>query len=284
MDDTQDVLYDLREDGVAWLTLNRPATLNAMGGQLIPLLGEQLARCAEERDVRVVVLTGAGRGFCSGGDVRNQIARREAAGGTDGAARAPLPDAFEANVAQLNAWQMQVSYALHTMGKPTIAAVNGPAAGAGFSLALACDLRVASDRARFTSAFRNVGLSGDFGGTYFLTRLVGDGMARELYFTGAIIDAAEALRIGMVNRVVPHDDLEAETTALARQIADGPAGAYARMKRNFAVAAKGDLALSLQEEARNMSLSGLSAEAREAARAFVEKRKPDFLGRIVAAQ
>ena len=284
MDDTRDVLYDLREDGVAWLTLNRPATLNAMGGQLIPLLGEQLARCAEERDVRVVVLTGAGRGFCSGGDVRNQIARREAAGGTDGAARAPLPDAFEANVAQLNAWQMQVSYVLHTMGKPTIAAVNGPAAGAGFSLALACDLRVASDRARFTSAFRNVGLSGDLGGTYFLTRLVGDGMARELYFTGAIIDAAEALRIGMVNRVVPHDDLEAETTALARQIADGPAGAYARMKRNFAVAAKGDLALSLQEEARNMSLSGLSAEAREAARAFVEKRKPDFLGRIVAAQ
>ena len=277
MTETQDVLFELREDGVAWITLNRPETLNAMGGRLVPMLGEALARCDRDAAVRCIVVTGAGRGFCSGGDVRGQVARREAAAAqVDGGA--PLPNALEANVADLQARQMQVSYALHAMGKPTIAAINGPAAGAGLSLALACDIRIASDRAKFTTAFRNVGLSGDFGGTYFLSRLVGEGVARELYFTGRIFDAEEALRIHMVNRVVPHDELEAETLALARQIADGPVGAYARMKRNFLVAARGDLVALLQQEAVNMTLSGLSADAREAGRAFVEKRKPNFLG------
>lgn len=279
MTESPDVLVEPREDGIAWITLNRPDSLNAMSGGLIELLGEQLRRCAADRAVRVVVLTGAGRGFCSGGDVRAQVARREASAASGGVdARAPLPDAFEANAASLLEWQMGVSFVLHTMGKPSIAAVNGPAAGAGMSVALACDLRVASDRARFTTAFRNVGLSGDFGGTYFLPRLVGEGKARELYFTGAVIDAAEALRINLVNRVVPHEQLEAETMALAREIANGPVGAYARMKRNFAIAAKGDLALLLEQEAVTMSLSGISADARVAARAFVEKRRPDFLG------
>ena len=284
MNEDNDVLFDLREDGVAWLTLNRPDSLNAMGGRLIPLLGERLTRCAADRDVRVGVITGAGRGFCSGGDVRARVARQETDGTTSSGGQAPLPDAFEANVANLNAWQMNVSYTLHTMGKPAIAAVNGPAAGAGFSVALACDIRIASERAMFTTAFRNVGLSGDFGGSFFLPRLVGEGKARELYLTGEVIDAAEALRLGIVNRVVAHDDLEAETTALARRIADGPAGAYARIKRNFAVSAKGDLALLLQEEARNMSLSALSGEAREAGRAFVEKRRPHFLAKAIATQ
>ena len=285
MDETQDVLFELREDGVAWITLNRPDSLNAMGGRLIPLLAEHLQRCTHDRAVRVIVVTGAGRGFCSGGDVRTQVARREAAAAeADGLPPGTISDALEVYAADLVMREMQVAYVLHTIGKPTIAAVNGAAAGAGMSLALSCDLRVASDRARFTTAFRNVGLSGDFGGTYFLTRLAGDGAARELYFTGRTIDAEEALGLRIVNRVVPHDELEAETMALARQIADGPAGAYARMKRNFLVAAKGDLALSLQEEALNMSISGFSADAREAGRAFVEKRKPNFLGRAVAVQ
>ena len=283
MNESQDCLFELREGGIAWITLNRPDSLNAMGDRMISSLSTHLARCTRDREVRVVVVTGGGRGFCSGGDVRGQVAHREAGAATpsDGA-RAPLPDAFEAGVAGLYAMHMQVPVVLHTMPKPTVAAVNGPAAGAGMSLALSCDLRLASDRARFVTAFRNVGLSGDFGGTYFLTRLAGDGKARELYFTGAAVDAAEALRIGIVNRVVPHDELETETLALARAIADGPAGAYARMKRCFQIAAKGDLALSLQEEALNMSLSGLSADAREAGRAFLEKRRPDFLGKAVA--
>jgi 2-(1,2-epoxy-1,2-dihydrophenyl)acetyl-CoA isomerase len=279
MTSAQDLMIEAREDGVLWLTLNRPMSLNAFGGELLPLLAAELARAEHDPAVRVIVLTGAGRGFSSGGDVRAQSNRYEAVVATSaGSPRAPLPDAFEQSIADRQARHMQVPYMLHTMGKPTIAAVNGVAAGAGMAVALACDLRIASDRARFVTAFRNVGLSGDYGGTYFLTRLVGDGKARELYFTGEAVDAAEALRLGIVNRVVAHDDLEAEAMALARRIADGPIGAYARMKRNFIIAAKGDLALSLQEESLNMSVSGLSAEAREAARAFVEKRKPDFLG------
>jgi 2-(1,2-epoxy-1,2-dihydrophenyl)acetyl-CoA isomerase len=174
---------------------------------------------------------------------------------------------------------MRSVYTLYTMSKPAIAAVNGAAAGAGLSIALACDLRLASDRAKFTTAFRSVGLSGDYGGAYFLPRLVGEAVARDLYFTGRIIDAEEARAIGLVGRVVPHDDLEAETMALARQLADGPVGAYARMKRNLALAAKGDLAAVLHSEAVGMGLSGLSADAAEAGRAFVEKRKPSFIRR-----
>jgi 2-(1,2-epoxy-1,2-dihydrophenyl)acetyl-CoA isomerase len=279
MTNADDLLIELREDGVLWLTLNRPASLNSFGGALLPMLAAELARAEVDPAVRVVVLTGAGRAFSSGGDVKAQSNRYEALVATGaGGARAPLPDAFEQTTSDRQARHMQVPYMLHTMGKPTIAAVNGVAAGAGMAVALSCDLRIASDRARFVTAFRNVGLSGDYGGTYFLTRLVGDGKARELYFTSEPVEAAEALRLGIVNRVVAHDELDAEAMALARRIADGPVGAYARMKRNFIVAAKGDLALSLQEESINMSVSGLSAEAREAARAFVEKRKPDFLG------
>ncbi|HET8764473.1 MAG TPA: enoyl-CoA hydratase-related protein, partial [Rhodanobacter sp.] len=157
-----------------------------------------------------------------------------------------------------------------------IASVNGAAAGAGLSIALACDMRIASDRARFTTAFRNVGLSGDYGGSYFLTRLAGDAVARELYVTGRAIDAAEALQIGSVNRVAPHDELEAETLALARTIADGPVGVYARMKRNLNLAAHADLRTVLESEALQMTLSGFAPDAREAGRAFVEKRKPQF--------
>jgi len=277
MDEHDAVLYELRDHGIGWMTLNRPQALNAMSGGLLASLAGMIDRCMADRAVRVIVITGAGRGFCSGGDVRDQVARRES-GAAASAGRAPLPDAFEASVAALHALQMRISYALHMNGTPSIAAVNGPAAGAGMSLALACDLRVASDRARFTTAFRNVGLSGDFGGTYFLSRLAGEGTARELYLTGDVIGAEEALRTGIVNRVVPHEHLEEEAMALARRIASGPASAYARIKRNFAVAAKGDLALLMQEEALNMHLSGLGAEAREAGRAFLEKRTPDFLG------
>jgi len=280
MTETKELLVDLREDGVLWLTFNRPDSLNSLSATLLALLAAELTRAQTDADVRVVVLTGAGRGFSSGGNVRRQVARREemAAAVIAEGPRAPLPDLFERNVAGLTNGHMAVPYVLHTIGKPTIAAVNGPAAGAGFSIALACDLRIASDRARFVTAFRNVGLSGDYGGSYFLTRLVGDSKARELYFSGDAVDAGEALRLGLVNRVVPHEHLEAETLAYARRLADGPVGAYARMKRNFIVAAKGDLALSLKEEALNMTISSLSAEAREAAKAFVEKRRPRFLG------
>src|SRR5205823_6358835 len=156
-----------------------------------------IAAVARDRDVRVVVITGAGRGFCSGGDVGGQVQRRTLNADAvetaveRAASGAPLPHDIEERIAQLHGWQMSVSHAIYTMPKPVVAMVNGAAAGAGLSLALACDVRIASDRAKFTTAFRNVGLSGDFGGSYFLTRLAGDGVARELYFSGAIVDAPE---------------------------------------------------------------------------------------------
>ncbi|HLZ72207.1 MAG TPA: enoyl-CoA hydratase-related protein [Dehalococcoidia bacterium] len=277
-----DVLHEVRERGIGWITLNRPEALNALSTEMQAELAQVIADAARDPAVRVLVLTGAGRGFCSGGDVRSQVQRRqlspEAAerAAAFAAAGAPLPANLEANVLDLQARQVAVSLALHTLPKPVIAAVNGAAAGAGMSIALACDIRIASDRARFTTAFRNVGLSGDYGGSYFLTRLAGDGVARELYFTGRAIDADEALRSGIVNRVVEHNALEAETMALARTIADGPVGVYARMKRNLNLAAHADLRTVLESEALNMTLSGITPDAREAGRAFVEKRKPQF--------
>ena len=277
-----DVLYALRERGIAWITLNRPESLNAMGGELLPLLGDYLAEAARDPAARVVVITGAGRGFSSGGDVRGQVRRREldAAGAAEAArnaaAGAPLPLDVEARVLDLQRRQLRVATVIRDLPKPVIAMVNGVAAGAGMSVALACDIRLASDQARFTTAFRNVGLSGDFGGSYFLTRLAGDAVARELYFSGAIIDAQEAHRIGIVNRVIPHDELEAATLAFAAQLSDGPTGVYARMKRNLNLAAHADLRTVLEQEALNMTLSGISPDAKEAGRAFVEKRKPQF--------
>jgi 2-(1,2-epoxy-1,2-dihydrophenyl)acetyl-CoA isomerase len=270
-----DVLFETRPDGVALITLNRPDSLNAMGGELMPLLAQHLAECAADDSVRCVVLTGAGRAFCSGGDVKAMAARGDPA--ASGNRRSPAAE-FARGVANLRESQRQTSYMLHTIPKPTIAMVNGPAVGAGLSLALACDLRVASDRARFGTVFRSVGFSGDFGGSYFLPRLVGMEKARELYFTGEIIDAAEALRIGMVSRVVPQDKLEEETMALAGRIAGGPTLAYARMKENLNRSEFCDLLTLLDQEALNMRLSGTTRDHQEAARAFVEKRTPTFAG------
>ncbi len=277
-----DALYELRERGIAWITLNRPDTLNALSGEMQVLLAQVLGGAGRDPAVRVLVIIGAGRGFCSGGDVRSQVRRRELSAeaaeqaAANAASGAPLPANLEANVLDLQERQAAVSLAIRNLPKPVIASVNGAAAGAGMSIALACDIRIASEKARFTTAFRNVGLSGDYGGSYFLTRLAGDGVARELYFTGRAIDAEEALRVGIVNRVVGHDELEAETMALAHTIADGPVGVYARMKRNLNLAAHADLRTVLESEALNMMLSGIAPDAREAGRAFVEKRKPQF--------
>src|SRR5436309_15354834 len=271
-----DTLIDKRSDGIALITLNRPESLNAMGGDLMPLLAQYLADCSSDETVRCVVLTGAGRAFCAGGDVKNMAA------GSDGLAaaerkRSPAAD-FARGVEGLRESQRRTSYALHTMPKPTIAMVNGHAVGAGLSLALACDIRIASDRAKFGTVFRNVGFSGDFGGSYFLQRLVGNERARLPSFTGQVLEAPEAERIGMVSKVVPHDDLEQETMAVASTIASGPALAYARMKENLNRAETSDLLTLLEQEALNMRLSGTTQDHREAARAFVEKRTPTFSG------
>jgi 2-(1,2-epoxy-1,2-dihydrophenyl)acetyl-CoA isomerase len=277
-----DVLYDKRSSGVALITLNRPESLNAMGGRLMPMLADFLQQAWHDREVRCVVLTGAGRAFCAGGDVKGMAAGRDAVlnaqAGAGNGTPASAAAGFYAGVENLRASQRATSLVLHTMPKPTIAMVNGHAVGAGLSLALACDLRVASDKAKLGTIFRNVGFSGDFGGSYFLQKLVGIGKARELYFTGEILEAEAALRIGMVNRVVEHDRLEEETMKLAEQIASGPTLAFARMKENFNRGEYCDAATALDMEALNMSLSGQTNDHREAAKAFVEKRAPTFTG------
>jgi 2-(1,2-epoxy-1,2-dihydrophenyl)acetyl-CoA isomerase len=273
-----DVLFEKRDNGVALITLNRPDSLNAMGGELMPLLTQHLADCATDPAVRCVVLTGAGRAFCAGGDVKGMAARQNILGG-NGANTPTSPGGLVAQSVQgLRQSQRDTSYMLHTMPKVTIAMVNGHAVGAGLSLALACDIRIASDKAKLATAFRNVGFSGDFGGSYYLTKMVGTEKARYLYFTGETLEADRALEMGLVSKVVPHDDLEAETMKVAEHIASGPTLAYARMKENLNRAETSDLGTALDAEALNMVLSGQTKDHMEAARAFVEKRQPTFTG------
>ena len=262
----QELLEELK-DKVAVLTLNRPDRLNAMSPPMLDALLEALPRLAADPDIGVVVLTGAGRGFCAGGDVKAMAEGRESIGTT-----------LEEKAQGLRS-RMEVSRWLHEMPKPTIAMVRGAAAGAGLSLALACDLRVASDSARFATAFARVGYSGDFGGSWFLTQLVGTAKARELYFTADIVDAQQALALGIVNRVVPEARLEDETMALAARLARGPRIAYRYMKRNFNAAESGTLKDLLDLEAWHHTRCGMTEDHREAAKAFVEKREPVFRGR-----
>jgi len=260
-------LLEELKDKVAVLTLNRPDRLNAMSPPMLDALLEALPRLAADPEVGVVVLTGAGRGFCAGGDVKAMAEGRESIGTT-----------LEEKAQGLRS-RMEVSRWLHEMPKPTIAMVRGAAAGAGLSLALACDLRVASDSARFATAFARVGYSGDFGGSWFLTQLVGTAKARELYFTADIVDAQQALALGIVNRVVPDVRLEDETMALAARLARGPRIAYRYMKRNFNAAESGTLKDLLDLEAWHHTRCGMTEDHREAAKAFVEKREPVFRGR-----
>jgi 2-(1,2-epoxy-1,2-dihydrophenyl)acetyl-CoA isomerase len=260
-------LLESIQDGVATLTLNRPERLNAMSGAMLDALLEALPRLAEDGEVGVVILTGSGRGFCAGGDVKAMAEGREFGGTT-----------LEEKAQALRS-RMEVSRWLHEMPKPTIAMVRGAAAGAGLSLALACDLRIAADSARFATAFARVGYSGDFGGSWFLTQLVGTARARELYYTARIVDGAEALALGIVNRLVPDAQLEEETLALATRLARGPRVALRYMKRNMNAAETGSLKDCLDLEAWNHTRTGFTDDHREAAKAFVDKREPVFRGR-----
>jgi len=260
-------LLEQVKDGVAVLTLNRPDRLNAMSRPMLDALLEALPRLAEDPAVGVVVLTGAGRGFCAGGDVKAMAEGNELGGQT-----------MEEKAQALRS-RMETSRWLHEMPKPTIAMMRGPAAGAGLSLAMACDLRIASDTVRLGTAFARVGYSGDFGGSYYLTQLVGTAKARELYFTADLLDAQQALGLGLVNRVVADARLEEETMALASRLARGPRVAYRYMKRNMNAAETASLKEMLDLEAWNHTRTGMTEDHREAARAFVEKREPQFKGR-----
>ncbi len=263
---TEDLLARVEEGGVAVLTMNRPDALNALTRPMMRAMWDALETYGADPEVGCIVLTGAGRGFCAGGDVKAMASGEKNLG------------TFEAKAQDLRA-RMDIVRLLHQGPKPTIAMVNGVAAGAGLGLALACDIRVAAASARMTTAFAKVGLSGDFGGTWFLNRLVGPARARELYFTSEILDAARIEALGLANRVVPDEQLEAETMALARRIAGGPRVALTYMKRNANVAETGTLCDLLDAEALHMTRCRDTEDHREAARAFVEKRAPAFRGR-----
>ena len=261
------------EDGVATFTLNRPERRNALTQPMLDGLARGLAAVETDDDVGAVVLTGAGGAFCSGGDVKAMAATNEA---RSGGGRGPSLDA-RIHRQRLN--QRETSGRIWDMPKPTIAAIPGPAAGAGLSLALACDLRYAVEGAFLTTAFARVALSGDYGGTWFLSRLVGTAKARELYYFSERISTDEALALGLVNAVFAADVFEAEVTARARRLAAGPRTTYRYMKENLNRAINGDLTEALDLEVTHHIHSGLTEDHREAAQAFVEKREPRFGGR-----
>lgn len=266
---TRDLLAEM-EGGVLTLTLNRPDARNALTGPMLEALADQLARAETDDQVRCVVLTGAGKGFCAGGDVK-AMAGRDGGGDRGGG--------LDATIHRQRLSQRATAGRLHRMPKPTVAAINGAAAGAGLSLALACDLRVMAASAFLTTAFARVGLSGDYGGTYFMTRLVGAAKAREFYFLSDRVSAEEALRLGLANRVCAPDALAEETTALAARLAAGPGVAYRYMKENLNRAAAGEVEDCMDLEATHHVHCERTADHREAAAAFVAKREPVFSGR-----
>jgi len=262
-----DELQEVQNGGIATLTLNRPESRNALTSEMMVGLREALPRFAEDPMVRVVVLTGAGRAFCAGGDVKRF------ASVSDGQPAAT----FEEKVHDLRS-RMEISRLLHEMPKPTLAVIPGPAAGAGLSLALACDLRIAAEDAKLTTAFSRVGLSGDFGGSYFLSHLVGIAKARELYFTGRVLLGQEALELGIVNRVTTSEDLEQEASSYAAELAALPTLAVGYMKKNLNAALKGSLSDVLDSEAIHMIRTFETDDHKNAAQAFLEKRAPAFSG------
>ena len=260
------------EDGVATLTMNRPERRNALSSEMLDGLALALREAETRAEVRCVVLTGAGQAFCSGGDVKG-MAEREPGGRSGSGA------GIDARIHLQRLSQRETSGRIYRMPKPVIASLPGAAAGAGLALALACDLRIAAQSAVLVTAFARVGFSGDYGGSLFLTQLVGSARARELYYLSPRLDASAAERLGLLNRVVPDDSLVAETAALAGRLASGPAVAYRYMKENLNRAAGADLEECLDLEATHHVHTGLTEDHREAARAFVEKREPVFKGR-----
>jgi 2-(1,2-epoxy-1,2-dihydrophenyl)acetyl-CoA isomerase len=259
------------DDGVAVITMDRPERRNALTGDMLAGLGASLAVAETDESVRCVVLTGAGGAFCAGGDVKGF-----AEGGGAGAGGF---SSWDAGVHGQRLSHRDTSARLFEMPKPTLAVLPGPAAGAGLSLALACDLRIAVDTAVITTAFAKVGLAGDYGGTWFLTQLVGPARAKELYFLSERIDMATALELGIVNRVASADDFEAAWRSLAAQLAAGPPIAYRYMKENINRSVDGDLRTVLDLESTHHRHTGTTRDHIDASKAFVEKRQPVFEGR-----
>jgi enoyl-CoA hydratase/carnithine racemase len=257
------VLYEIK-DRIAFITLNRPEAKNAFSPEMINLWREYLEVSKADDSVRVIIVSGQGDTFCSGGDIRDMAKGK------------------------LKSWDMKrflwdgvhrIVLTLEDLDKPVIAAVNGAAMGAGLDMALMCDLRVASEKAKLAESYITMGLVAGDGGAYFLPRIVGMPKALELLLTGDVISAEEALKIGIVNRVVPHERLMEETVKLAKKIAEKPPLAVRMMKRAVYQGQTSSLRTHLDYISSQLALLSETEDHGEAARAFLEKRKPDFTGK-----
>jgi enoyl-CoA hydratase/carnithine racemase len=269
IDTGTDELLCVIRDRVGIITLNRPEVRNALSDTLSPALRRMIRTCGENSEVGALLITGAGNAFCAGGNVKGMGAHRD---------KQKLEMSYEENVADLQERQRLLTGALASMRKPTIAALPGPAVGAGLAIAMACDIRIAAQSAFVSTGYLRVALSGDYGIAWLLSRLVGTARAREMMFTSERVDAARCEQIGLVNRVVPDDKLHAEAFALAKSIADGPTLALRYMKDNLDEALLFDFATARDHEAERLIRLTTTADHKEAVQAFIDKRKPVFRG------
>jgi 2-(1,2-epoxy-1,2-dihydrophenyl)acetyl-CoA isomerase len=254
-----------KEDGIGTITLNRPDSMNALGGGMRQEILAAMETAVADNEVRVIVVTGAGKAFCAGGDVKEFVSGKTRAEATLGIDQRPTRD--------------KVVLLIQSTGKPVIASVNGVAAGGGCNLALACDMRIASDRARFGETFVRRGIHPDWGGIWFLPRLVGYAKAAELIFSGEVIDAREALRIGLVNKVVPHEELPQATKEFALKFMKSAPIPVALAKKALQNFSRIDLPQALDQERLAQSLCWNSEDREEGMKSFVEKREPVFKGK-----
>jgi 2-(1,2-epoxy-1,2-dihydrophenyl)acetyl-CoA isomerase len=277
----EQLVLERLEDGVLTLTLNRPDRLNALNPPLMRALTDAIRAAAANHEARVVIITGAGKAFCAGGDISGKPEKKNLSPEEIEAAAQRASKRAPDNVAARIEWlrgNMEASRMLYEMGKPTIAMIRGATVSVGMALAAACDFRVVSERSSFTTAFVKVGLTGDYGASYFLTRLLGGGKARELMLLSETIDGHRAHELGLASRLVRDEQLETATVELARRLAAGPPVTYRLMKKNLAAAAESTLSDMLDMEATHMVLAAQTADHREAVKAFAEKRPPVFTG------
>jgi enoyl-CoA hydratase/carnithine racemase len=256
---TPQLLCALR-DGVATVTLNRPEARNALSDELTPALRRMLQRCTEDPSIGALLITGMGRAFCAGGDIK------EMGASASGARRTP-----QERVERLRIGQRTLTGVLVNLPIPTVAALPGPAAGAGLSIALACDLRIMAESAFVTTAYARIGFSGDYGVNWLLTRAVGSARARELMFLCERVSAARCHQLGLTNLVVPDTELQGRAFELAKQMAQGPRTALRLIKANLNDAIELDLLSALDREAERMIEAGASPDHQAAVKAFVER-------------
>jgi len=271
------LLTRLDADGVLTITLNRPAAKNAFDTATQRRMTEVFYDAARTPAARVIVLTGAGRAFSTGGDVKSLGSPDAGDAIAQQYSSEPVWSEVEARTDRLRK-MTEAPLWLYRMGKPTIAMMRGPAAGAGLSLALACDFRFAADDAFFITAFAKIGMSGDYGGSYFMTKLIGPSKTKELYMLSDRVSADEALRLGLITRLLPDAELEPQCYEFARRLAKGPPIALRHIKDNVHAALDEPLERACETELRNMIRCRMTQDSRDAMQAFAEKREPRFRG------